>query len=77
MTPAKRVLSISGLVAIFVAALAIGGVVMNGGRWMEQVQGNTDRSKTNEKKIHDIEKIVTSTNAIVTRIDKQMDREHP
>lgn len=77
MTPAKRVLSISGLVAIFVAALAIGGVVMNGGRWMEQVQGNTDRIEIHEGQIHDIEKIVIETNAIVKTIDDRMDREHP
>ncbi len=78
MTRAKRrVLNISALVAIVVAGLAIGAVVMQAGRWTGQVEGNTDRLKINEGKIHTIEETVTETHSDVQWIRQLMEKDHP
>lgn len=77
MSPVKRVLNISAMVGIFVAALAIGGVVMHAGRLTGQVQGNTDQIKVHKGQIHDIEAIVTKTHTDVEWIRQSMEKEHP
>ena len=77
----KKVFNISAVVVIVATLLGsvvvAGNAIMHARDGMGKVQGNTDLLGVHEEKIHGIEAIVIETNAIVTRIDKRMDREHP
>ncbi len=82
MTPARRkVLNISAVVATVVVllggAVVAGKAIMHARGGMGRIQGNTERLKVNEGKIHSIEETVNETHADVRVIRALMEREHP